>query len=110
MCYSFLDNMHTIYTRLHLSLHYLSHVPTACYLPGPSADQYQFVYVDGKGEVCSHSSAFTFSAPKPLEELVTVEHALEGGEGNEDMLVVIPKAELLQVQKPKHYSTKSAPN
>ncbi|KAF5897449.1 calcium-binding and coiled-coil domain-containing protein 1-like, partial [Clarias magur] len=68
----------------------------ACYLPGPSADQYQFVYVDGKGDVCSRSSAFTFSAPKPLEELVTVEQALEGGEGNEDMLVVIPKAELLQ--------------
>ncbi|XP_060793522.1 calcium-binding and coiled-coil domain-containing protein 1 [Neoarius graeffei] len=68
----------------------------ACYLPGPSAEQYQFVYVDGKGEVCSCSSAFTFSAPKPLEELVTLEQALEGGEGSEDMLVVIPKAELLQ--------------
>ncbi|XP_027011089.2 calcium-binding and coiled-coil domain-containing protein 1 [Tachysurus fulvidraco] len=68
----------------------------ACYLPGPSTEQYQFVYVDGKGEVCSHSPAFTFSAPKPLEELVTLEQALEGGEGSEDMLVVIPKAELLQ--------------
>ncbi|KAK3519230.1 hypothetical protein QTP70_022222 [Hemibagrus guttatus] len=68
----------------------------AGYLPGPGAEQYQFVYVDGKGEVCSHSSAFTFSAPKPLEELVTLEQALEGGEGSEGMLVVIPKAELLQ--------------
>ncbi|MCJ8741922.1 hypothetical protein PDJAM_G00076320 [Pangasius djambal] len=68
----------------------------ACYLPGPSAEQYQFVYVDGKGDVCSRSSAFTFSAPKPLEELVTLEQALEGGEGSEDMLVVVPKAELLQ--------------
>ncbi|XP_017342468.2 calcium-binding and coiled-coil domain-containing protein 1 [Ictalurus punctatus] len=68
----------------------------ACYLPGPSAEQYQFVYVDGKGEVCSRSSAFTFSAPKPLEELMTLEQALEGGEGSEDMLVVVPKAELLQ--------------
>ncbi|XP_053096994.1 calcium-binding and coiled-coil domain-containing protein 1 isoform X3 [Pangasianodon hypophthalmus] len=68
----------------------------ACYLPGPSGEQYQFVYVDGKGEVCSRSSAFTFSAPKPLEELVTLEQALEGGEGSEDMLVVVPKAELLQ--------------
>ncbi|XP_046725402.1 calcium-binding and coiled-coil domain-containing protein 1 isoform X2 [Silurus meridionalis] len=68
----------------------------ACYLPGPSAEQYQFVYVDGKGEVCSCSSAFTFCAPKPLEELVTLEQTLEGGEVSEDMLVVIPKAELLQ--------------
>lgn len=56
------------------------------------------MYVDGKGEVCSLSSAFTFSAPKPLEELVTLEQGLEGGEGSEDMLVVIPKAELLQVR------------
>lgn len=54
--------------------------------------------MDGKGEVCSRSSVFTFSAPKPLEELVTLEQALEGGEGSEDMLVVVPKAELLQVQ------------
>ncbi|XP_058265834.1 calcium-binding and coiled-coil domain-containing protein 1 isoform X1 [Hemibagrus wyckioides] len=68
----------------------------ACYLPGPGAEQYQFVYVDGKGDVCSCSSAFTFSAPKPLEELVTLEQSLDGGEGSEDMLVVIPKAELLQ--------------
>lgn len=69
----------------------------ACYLPGPSTEQYQFVYVDGKGEVCSLSSAFTFSAPKPLEELVTLEQAVEGGE-DDDMLLVIPKAELLQVR------------
>ncbi|TSL61220.1 Calcium-binding and coiled-coil domain-containing protein 1 [Bagarius yarrelli] len=68
----------------------------ASYLPSPSAEQYQFVYVDGKGEVCARSSAFTFSAPKPLEELVTLEQTLEGGEGSEDMLVVVPKAELLQ--------------
>lgn len=77
---------------------HLSHTPTACYLPRPSAEQYQFVYVDGKGEVCSRSSAFTFSAPKPLEELVTLEQTLEGGDGSEDMLVVVPKAELLQVR------------
>ncbi|XP_062871224.1 calcium-binding and coiled-coil domain-containing protein 1 [Trichomycterus rosablanca] len=68
----------------------------ASYLPGPSTEQYQFVYVDGKGEVGSLSSAFTFSAPKPLEELVTLEQAVEGGEEDEDMLLIIPKAELLQ--------------
>ncbi|XP_066528138.1 calcium-binding and coiled-coil domain-containing protein 1 isoform X2 [Hoplias malabaricus] len=68
----------------------------ACYLPGSGSDQYQFVYVDGKGEVCSHSSAFTFTAPEPLQELVTLEQGEGGGEEGEDMLLVIPKAELLQ--------------
>lgn len=68
----------------------------AGYLPGPSAEQYQFVYVDGKGEVCSQSAAFTFSAPKPLEELVTLEEGEPGHEEGEDMLMVIPRAELLQ--------------
>lgn len=58
--------------------------------------------MDGKGEVCSRSSAFTFCAPKPLEELVTLEQAVEGAEGSEDMLVVIPKAELLQVRAHIH--------
>uniref|UniRef100_A0AAR2KGX0 Calcium binding and coiled-coil domain 1b n=1 Tax=Pygocentrus nattereri TaxID=42514 RepID=A0AAR2KGX0_PYGNA len=68
----------------------------ACYLPAPSAEQYQFVYVDGKGEVCSCSPVFTFSAPKPLEELVTLEQGEPGNEEGEDMLLVIPRAELLQ--------------
>ncbi|XP_022532793.2 calcium-binding and coiled-coil domain-containing protein 1 [Astyanax mexicanus] len=68
----------------------------AGYLPGASAEQYQFVYVDGKGEVCSQSAAFTFSAPKPLEELVTLEEGEPGHEEGEDMLMVIPRAELLQ--------------
>ncbi|XP_056589122.1 calcium-binding and coiled-coil domain-containing protein 1 isoform X3 [Triplophysa dalaica] len=68
----------------------------ASYLPGPSAQQYQFVYVDGKGDVCSVSTDFTFSAPKPLEELVTLEEEGQGEEVGEDMLLVIPRAQLLQ--------------
>ncbi|XP_050952082.1 calcium-binding and coiled-coil domain-containing protein 1 [Labeo rohita] len=68
----------------------------ASYLPGPSAQQYQFVYVDGRGEVCSCSTAFTFSAPKPLEELVTLEEEGQGEEVGKDMLLVIPRAQLLQ--------------
>ncbi|XP_016366303.1 calcium-binding and coiled-coil domain-containing protein 1-like [Sinocyclocheilus rhinocerous] len=68
----------------------------ASYLPGPSAQQYQFVYVDGREEVCSRSTAFTFSAPKPLEELVTLEEEGQGEEVGEDMLLVIPRAQLLQ--------------
>ncbi|KAL1020879.1 hypothetical protein UPYG_G00005890 [Umbra pygmaea] len=68
----------------------------ASYLPEPSPHQYQFVYVDGKGEVCSASPQFTFSAPKPLEDPVTLEEAAPGEEGGTDMLMVVPRAELLQ--------------
>ncbi|XP_076839780.1 calcium-binding and coiled-coil domain-containing protein 1 [Brachyhypopomus gauderio] len=68
----------------------------ACYLPGPSADPYQFVYVDGKGEVCAHSATFSFCAPQPLEELVTVEPGDPGGEEADGMLLVVPRAQLLQ--------------
>ncbi|KAM9507138.1 calcium-binding and coiled-coil domain-containing protein 1 [Salvelinus alpinus] len=68
----------------------------ASYLPKSSSQQYQFVYVDGKGEVCSASSQFTFSAPKPLEDLVTLEEGAHGEEGGTDMLLVVPRAELLQ--------------
>ncbi|CAL9703046.1 unnamed protein product [Knipowitschia caucasica] len=64
----------------------------ASYLPGASPTQYEFVYIDAKGEVCSRSSSFTFSAPKPLEELVTLEEESHG----EDLLLVVPRAELLQ--------------
>nr|ABW77512.1 coiled-coil transcriptional coactivator a [Salmo salar] len=69
---------------------------TTSYLPKSSSQQYQFVYVDGKGEVCSASSQFTFSAPKPLEDLVTLEEGAHGEEGGTDMLLVVPRAELLQ--------------
>ncbi|XP_041656074.1 calcium-binding and coiled-coil domain-containing protein 1 [Cheilinus undulatus] len=68
----------------------------ASYLPKPSAQEYEFVYVDAKGEVCSCSSKFTFCAPKPLEDLVTLEEELHGEEEGTDMLLVVPRAELLQ--------------
>lgn len=57
------------------------------------------MYVDGKGEVCSASPQFTFSAPKPLEDLVTLEEGAHGEEGGTDMLLVVPRAELLQVSR-----------
>nr|AIM47959.1 CALCOCO1 [Pantodon buchholzi] len=68
----------------------------ASYLPGPSEDAFQFVYVDRKGAVCAGSSQFTFCAPKPLEELVTLEGGAHGEEEGADLLVVVPRAELLQ--------------
>lgn len=66
----------------------------ASYLPKASADPFQFCYVSGGGEVSARSPPFTFRTPTPLEELVTV----EGGEweSGDDMLVVIPRAEMLQ--------------
>uniref|UniRef100_A0A3B5LKX1 Calcium binding and coiled-coil domain 1a n=1 Tax=Xiphophorus couchianus TaxID=32473 RepID=A0A3B5LKX1_9TELE len=68
----------------------------ASYLPKPSSQEYEFIYVDAKGEVCSRSSAFTFCAPKPLEDLVTLEDESHGEDGGTGMLLVIPRAELLQ--------------
>ncbi|KAF3696891.1 Calcium-binding and coiled-coil domain-containing protein 1 [Channa argus] len=68
----------------------------ASYLPKPSSQEYEFVYVDAKGEVCSRSSTFTFCAPKPLEDLVTLEDGPHGEEAGTDMLLVVPRAELLQ--------------
>ncbi|KAM3616973.1 uncharacterized protein V6R79_000367 [Siganus canaliculatus] len=68
----------------------------ASYLPKPSAQEYEFVYIDAKGEVCSRSSKFTFCAPKPLEDLVTLEEESHGEEGGTDMLLVVPRAEVLQ--------------
>ncbi|CAM9327945.1 unnamed protein product, partial [Lampetra planeri] len=68
----------------------------ASYLPKPSSQEYEFVYIDAKGEVCSCSSNFTFCAPKPLEDLVTLEEESHGEEDGTDMLLVIPRAELLQ--------------
>lgn len=61
------------------------------------------MYVDGKGDVCSVSTDFTFSAPKPLEELVTLEEEGQGEELGEDMLLVIPRAQLLQVRWKQKY-------
>ncbi|XP_019942112.2 calcium-binding and coiled-coil domain-containing protein 1b [Paralichthys olivaceus] len=72
----------------------------AYYLPRPGDLEYQFVYVDKTGEVCASSRPFTFCAPKPLEELETLTEKRgeeeDGGEREEDLLLVIPKAELLQ--------------
>ncbi|XP_061759299.1 calcium-binding and coiled-coil domain-containing protein 1 isoform X2 [Nerophis ophidion] len=68
----------------------------ASYLPKPCAQKYEFVYIDAKGEVCSRSSEFTFCAPKPLEDLVTLEEEPHGEDEGTDMLLVIPRAELLQ--------------
>ncbi|XP_034733834.1 calcium-binding and coiled-coil domain-containing protein 1 [Etheostoma cragini] len=68
----------------------------ASYLPKPSSQEYEFVYINAKGEVFSRSSKFTFCAPKPLEDLVTLEEEPHGEEGGTDMLLVVPRAELLQ--------------
>ncbi|KAL2104261.1 hypothetical protein ACEWY4_001129 [Coilia grayii] len=68
----------------------------ASYLPKPSEQAYQFVYVDSKGEVCSCSTPFSFCGPKPLEELVVRGLGAQEDGAGEDMLLVIPKAELLQ--------------
>lgn len=70
----------------------------ASYLPSPSCHEYEFVYINAKGEVCSRSSKFTFCAPKPLEDLVTLEES-QGEDGSTDMLLVMPRAELLQVSR-----------
>lgn len=48
--------------------------------------------------MCSRSSKFTFCAPKPLEDLVTLEEEPHGEEAGTDMLLVVPRAELLQVR------------
>lgn len=57
------------------------------------------MYVDELGEICALSPQFTFGAPKPLDDLVTLEEERNGEEGNEgdDMLFVVPKAQILQV-------------
>ncbi|XP_034393056.1 calcium-binding and coiled-coil domain-containing protein 1 [Cyclopterus lumpus] len=68
----------------------------ASYLPKSSSQNYEFVYIDAKGDVFSRSSKFTFCAPKPLEDLVTLEEEPHGEEGATDMLLVVPRAELLQ--------------
>ncbi|TNN81323.1 Calcium-binding and coiled-coil domain-containing protein 1 [Liparis tanakae] len=70
----------------------------ASYLPRPSAMQYQFIYVDSMGEVCARSRSFTFRAPKPLEELETVKEEQDEEDGEEELLIVIPRAQLLQSQ------------
>lgn len=71
---------------------------TASYLPRPSAVEYEFRYVDKMGEACAHSRPFTFRAPKPLEELETLREEADEEDGEEEeLLLVIPRAQLLQV-------------
>lgn len=72
-------------------------IATAFYLPCPSALEYEFRYVDSKGEVCARSRSFTFCAPKPLEELETLREEEDEEDGEEELLLVIPRAQLLQV-------------
>ncbi|KAL8163971.1 UNVERIFIED_CONTAM: hypothetical protein K2H54_042185 [Gekko kuhli] len=69
----------------------------ASYLPKPGPQQYQFRYVDRHGEVRGQSSPFQFSEPRPMDELVTLEEASDDG-GGTDMLLVVPKATLLETQ------------
>ncbi|KAM4582494.1 calcium-binding and coiled-coil domain-containing protein 1-like [Fundulus diaphanus] len=68
----------------------------ASYLPRPSSVEYQFVYVDKMGRVCARSRPFTFCAPKPLEELETLKEEQGEEDGEEELLLVIPRAQLLQ--------------
>lgn len=55
--------------------------------------------MDERGEICAVSSQFTFCAPIPLDELVTLEQEKNGEEeeGEDDLLVVVPKSLILQV-------------
>uniref|UniRef100_A0A3B4GW43 Calcium binding and coiled-coil domain 1 n=1 Tax=Pundamilia nyererei TaxID=303518 RepID=A0A3B4GW43_9CICH len=68
----------------------------ASYLPRPGTVEYQFVYVDKIGEVYARSRPFTFCAPKPLEELETLKEEEDAEDGEEELLLVIPRAQLLQ--------------
>ncbi|XP_076612732.1 calcium-binding and coiled-coil domain-containing protein 1-like isoform X1 [Chaetodon auriga] len=68
----------------------------ASYLPRPSSVEYEFIYVDKLGEVCARSRPFTFCAPKPLEELETLKEERDEEDGEEELLLVIPRAQLLQ--------------
>lgn len=91
-----LNHSYTLQINFNVILLWFLHC-LASYLPKPSSQEYEFVYVDAKGEVCSRSSKFTFCAPKPLEDLVTLEEESHGEEGGTGMLLVVPRAELLQV-------------
>lgn len=66
----------------------------ASYLPKPGAQLYQFRYVNRQGRVCGQSPPFQFREPRPMDELVTLEEA----DGGSDILLVVPKATVLQNQ------------
>lgn len=67
------------------------------------------MYVDELGEICAVSPQFTFSAPKPLDELVTLEEERNGEEENEgdDLLLVVPRAQILQVKNTNRSKTEN---
>lgn len=58
------------------------------------------MYVDEHGEVSAVSSPFSFCAPRPLDELVMLEQEKNGEEqeDGDDLLLVVPKAQILQVR------------
>ncbi|XP_076967015.1 calcium-binding and coiled-coil domain-containing protein 1 [Tamandua tetradactyla] len=66
----------------------------ASYLPKPGAQLYQFRYVNRQGRVCGQSPPFQFREPRPMDELVTLEESDSGS----DILLVVPKATVLQNQ------------
>ncbi|XP_021542398.1 calcium-binding and coiled-coil domain-containing protein 1 isoform X2 [Neomonachus schauinslandi] len=66
----------------------------ASYLPKPGAQLYQFRYVNRQGRVCGQSPPFQFREPRPMDELVTMEET----DGGSDILLVVPKATVLQNQ------------
>lgn len=55
--------------------------------------------MDKMGEVCARSRPFTFCEPKPLDELETLKEEQDEEDGEEELLLVIPRAQLLQVGK-----------
>uniref|UniRef100_H3C1W6 Calcium binding and coiled-coil domain 1b n=1 Tax=Tetraodon nigroviridis TaxID=99883 RepID=H3C1W6_TETNG len=68
----------------------------ASYLPQPSAARYEFRYVDKAGQVCARSRPFLFCLPKPLGELETLKDEENEEDGEEELLLVVPRAQLLQ--------------
>lgn len=50
------------------------------------------------GQVCAQSRPFNFCIPKPLEELETLKEEEDEGDGEEELLLVVPRAQLLQVR------------
>lgn len=48
--------------------------------------------------MCARSPPFTFCLPKPLEELETLKGEEDEEDGEEELLLVVPRAQLLQVR------------
>lgn len=54
--------------------------------------------------MCARSRPFTFCLPKPLGELETLEDEEDEGDGEEELLLVVPRTQLLQVRRRSHSS------